>query len=167
MPLTLPNTFNCLAWSTSDHYLSSISSSVQGGQLAVREKCVSAHTIQWLLGLAIHIVAMSLILLVVAIMTRKVSHKNFKDTKKVSALCFVIVLTLPIVLAFWYVLRLVGAHIIAVHSVLQVGHYSVILECMGFIFAPKLFPVVKERLMRRYCSVPAPKKTVTNNINTH
>jgi hypothetical protein len=88
-----------------------------------------------------------------------------QDTKKISALCFVIVLTLSMLLAYWYVLRLVRAHIVAVHGALQIGHYCIILECQGFIFAPKLFPIVKERLLQKYyraSSSPIPKTTVSN-----
>jgi hypothetical protein len=109
------------------------SSSVQGGSLVTRERCTSNHTIQWLLGLQIYLVAMSLLLGVVAISTRNISHKNFKDTKKISALCFVIVLTLSMLLAYWYVLRLVRAHIVAVHGALQLAHYCIILECQVHI----------------------------------
>ena len=158
--LSSPNALICFVWSTSDHYLSVVSFSIEGGHLVARERCNSAYTIQWLLGLQIYIVGMSLLLVVVAIMTRNISHSDFKDTKKVSSLCFVLVLTLSMLLAYWYVLRIVRAHVVAVHGVLQVGHYFMILECQGFIFAPKLFPIVRERLMRRYdraASVPIPK----------
>ena len=53
--LTSPNALICLVWSSSDPYISTVSSSVTAGLLIVREQCVSTYTIQWLIGLLIYI----------------------------------------------------------------------------------------------------------------
>ena len=145
--LASPNFLICLIWSTGDHYLSTVSLSVEEGYLLVTEQCVSDYTIQWLMGLLIYFIIMCVLLVVVAVLTRKVKHKNFKDSKKTSALSFTLVLTLSIILSYWYILRVIRAHVVLVHAVLQIGHYFVILECVGLIFFPKLFPIVKKQLI--------------------
>ena len=159
--ITSPNGLICLVWSTSDHYLSEVIFPVRGGYVFVIEQCRSNHTIQWLLGLLIYFLVISLFLVVVGILTRNVKHKNFKDTKKVSALSFAMVFTLSVVLSYWYILRIIGANVVLVHAVLQIGHYCIILECQGFIFAPKLFPIIKQRLIRSY---PKPKVAMPMDI---
>ena len=144
--LASPNFLICLIWSTSDHYISHVSFSVEDGSLLVTEQCVSRYTIEWLTGLIVYLVVICLLLVFVAVLTRKVKHKNFKDSKKVSALSFIIVLTLSVILSYWYLLRILEAHVVLVHAMLQVGHYYIILECVGFIFVPKLFPIVVKQL---------------------
>ena len=116
--ITSPNGLICLVWSTSDHYLSEVIFPVRGGYVFVTEQCRSNHTIQWLLGLLIYLVVISLLLVVAGILTRNVKHKN---TKKVSALSFVVVFTLSLILSYWYILRIIGANVVLVHAVLLIA----------------------------------------------
>ena len=145
---TAPNGLICLVWSTSDQYISKVFFSVKNGHLFVTEQCVSKHTIEWLLGLLVYLALISILLIIVAILTRKIKHENFKDTKKISALSFFVVLTLSFTLSYWYITRIIQANVVLVHAVLQIGHYFIILECQGFIFAPKLYPILKKYIKR-------------------
>ncbi len=161
--ITLPNALICLIWSTGDPYTSTVSFSVEGGYLVVAEECVSAYTIQWLIGLLMYLVILSFVLITFAILTRKIRFRNFKDTKKIKVLCFLVVFTCATILFYWYLARVIDANAILVHALLQFGHYAVILECQGFIFAPKLLPVVQKRL--KGSNPPStPVATVTTDI---
>ena len=113
----------------------------------VTEQCVSTYTIQWLIGLLIYNAFLSLILVIFAILTRKILYEDFKDTKKINFLCFLVVFTGTTILFYWYLARIIHADTILVHTLLQFGNYAVILECHVFIFAPKLFPIVMKRLV--------------------
>ena len=158
--LSSPNAIICLVWSSSDPYISTVFFPIVDGYLVVTEQCVSDYTIQWLLGLLVYLVLMSLLLVLVAILTRNIKHKNFKDTKKVSALSFLVVLSLCFILPYWYILRIIRANVVLVHAVLQIGHYCIILECQAFIFFPKLYPIVRDKLKLCYyraTSAPLPK----------
>ena len=148
--LSSPSALISLIWSAGDPYRSVVSFAVVDGLLVFREQCVSAHVIQWLSGLLVYIIIMSLLLIVFAVLTRKVKYRNFKDTKKVSVLCFVVVFTCALLLFYWYLLRIIKANFILIHATLQFGHYCIILECLGFIFAPKLFPILRDRVRRRF-----------------
>ena len=162
--MTLPNVVVSLAWSVFDPYTSTVMFSIRNGFLYISVLCVS-HSLRWPLLLFVYISIVSLLLIIFAVLTRKIKYRDFKDTKKISILSFLVVFTCATSLFYWYLFRIIRADVILIHSVLQIGHYCIILECQGFVFAPKLFPVMKERLMRRYyraLNIPTPKTTVTN-----
>lgn len=98
--LTSPNALICLIWSSSDHYVSTLRNYTNNGYLFITEECKSSYTLQWLLGLLIYLVLISIALIIAASMIRKVWQENFKDTKKVSALSFMVVLTMAITLSY-------------------------------------------------------------------
>ena len=168
--LTLPNALISLIWSTVDPYTSAISFTVRDGFLHANADCVSTHSLRWALLLLVYILVLSLLLIVFAVLTRKIKYHDFKDTKKISVLSFLLVFTCVSTLFYWYLFNTIrsGPSYTFVNTALNVGHYCIILECQAFIFAPKLFPVIKKRLMYRYYSaanIPTPK-SIDRNTNT-
>lgn len=164
--LTSPNAVICLLWSTADPYMSEVSLSVVAAQPILTEHCVSTNAIQWLVGLMIYDSVLSVVLVVLAILTRKIRYKDFKDTKKVNILCFVVVLTGVTVLFYWYLARLIQADPILVNALLLLGSLTVVLECQGFIFAPKLLPVLKKRLFHGFFQSRSTSVPSENTIST-
>lgn len=165
--LTAPNAVVSLIWTTSDPYKGIISQVEINGFLHSSVLCVSDHTIRWLLIQFVYLVILSLLLIIFAILTRKIKYRDFKDTKKVSALSFSLIFTGTSTLFYWYLFRSIGADEVLTRTVLQIGHYCIILECQGFIFAPKLFPIIKERLIRRYyraIDAPVSKNSTTSTL---
>lgn len=162
--LTSPNALICLIWSSYDPYISTQREFIRDGYLFVNEECVSKYTLRWLLGLLVYLILISIALTTTAILTRKIQQRNFKDTKKISALSFMFVLTISIILSYWYTFRIIKVNVILVHAVLQFGHYFLILECQGFLFAPKLYPILKNRLMKKL-GTPNEKSKDTSNTN--
>ena len=147
-----------LIWATADPYTSAVSFAISGGLLHIS---VSTYSLLWTLLLLVYTVIMSVFLILFAVLTRKIKYQDFKDTKKVSILSFLVVFQCASLLFYWYLLRIIGADVVFIHVVLQSGYCCTILECQGFIFAPKLFPVVKKKLMRRFyrlSHIPVPKK---------
>jgi len=155
--LTSPNALICLVWSSSDPYKSHVTKSFRDGQLVINELCESQHMLKWLVGLLIHNILLALTLIVAAVMTRKIKQPDFKDTKKITAFSCWFLVTMVIGLSYWYILRVVGAHVVLVHAVLQLSHYSLIMQCLGFLFLPKLFPVII-RKWKKKMNVPVPKQ---------
>ena len=159
--LMLPNVLISLIWATADPYTSAVSSAISGGLLHISVQCVSTYSLLWTLLLLVYTVIVSLFLITFAVLTRKIKYQDFKDTKKVSILSFLVVFQCASLLFYWYLLRIIGADVVFIHVVLQSGYCCTILECQGVIFAPKLFPVVKKKLMRRFyrlSHIPVPKK---------
>ncbi len=146
--ITSPNALICLLWSTSDPYQSELIIKISKGQQFITEQCRSRYTLQWLLGLLLYLAIVSLSLTVIATLTRRVKRENFNDTKKLSALSYLVILSLAFILSYWFFLRLLGANVVFVHAVLQLGHWSLIIQCQMLLFAPKLIPVLKNKFMR-------------------
>jgi len=154
--LTSPNALICLIWSSSDPYLSELILKIDDGQVVITEQCRSQHTLLWLSGLLVYLVLISLGFLVAATLTRNVHHENFKDTKKAGALGYIVILSLAIILSYWFFLRIIGADVVLVHAVLQIGHWWLIIQCQLLLFAPKLYPILKLKIARQR-STPVPK----------
>ena len=72
-----------------------------------------------------------------AIQTRKVKLKNFKDTKSVNSYIFIIVIVLAIVLPLWFVFENAVHNDVLAHIILSLGFISLGLLCQLFIFLPR------------------------------
>jgi hypothetical protein len=149
--MTAPNLLLTLLWCFGDPYTSVVLFSMKNGLLKISVQCVSTHTLRWPVLLFVYIIILSLFLVAFAILTRNIKYRDFKDTKKIGALSYLMVFTCANTIFYWFILRIIGANTVLVTAVLHVAHYCFILECHGFIFAPKLFPIAKEILMRRLC----------------
>ena len=154
--LASPNALICLMWSSSDPYLSEQTFKTSNGEVVITEQCRSHHAIQWLLGLLIYMVFISVSLLLAATLTRSIQQEHFKDTKKVSALAYIMVLSVALGLSYWFIFRTIGANTVIVHGVLQLAHWGLIIQCQVLLFAPKLYPILKVRLMKKY-DIPVSK----------
>lgn len=167
--ITAPNALICVLWVTIDPYSGTIDFSIENGFLVVTFLCVSNHAFVWTALLLVYFVTMTLLLIVMAILTRKIKYRNFKDTKKVAVLSFLLILTSVSAFFYWYLLRIIDADVTLIHTVLQVSSYCAILECQGFIFGPKLFPIIREKVLRKYYkafSIPSSKPCTTTTTIT-
>ena len=159
--ISSPNALICLLWASTDPYRGVVVSSINGGVFSISVVCVSSSLLRWVLLLLIYIIVLSFFLIIFAILTRKIKYQDFKDSKKISVLSFMLVFTCASSLFYWYLLRTIRANPILVHTVLQIGHYCIILECQGLLFAPKLLPIIRQRIMRKYnraINVPTSKR---------
>jgi len=165
--ITAPNALISIIWMARDPFRSVLISSIENGLLVVSVNCVSKNRAIWTVLLLFYTGVLSGVLLVFAILTRKIKYKHFKDTKKVSMLSFLLVFTGVTGLSYWY-LYSVQNDPLPLYSVLQIGHYCFILKCQGFLFAPKLFPIIKEKVSRWYFKVSdAPTQKTYSKMVSH
>jgi DNA-binding MarR family transcriptional regulator len=148
--ISSPNALVSLVWSTFDPLISVVSNSTINGYLHITARCVSSYSVYWTLLLLAHVILISILLVTFAFFTRKITYQDFKDTKKIIILCFSLVFTCTTTLFYWNLLSTIRAGTILVYAVLHIGHYSIILECLGFIFAPKLFPIAKRKIVSSF-----------------
>jgi hypothetical protein len=160
-----PNLLLCLLWCFGDPYTSAVSFSIKKGLLKITVRCVSEHTLRWAALLLAYVIILSLILLTFAILTRNIKYRDFKDTKKIGVLSFLLVFNGTYALFYWFFFQIIGADVVLVAAVLHVGNYCMILECQGLLFAPKLFPIAKEILLRRLCSRGSEIQTTATNVH--
>lgn len=161
--ISSPSMLLLLVWMTSDPYTDLTIFSFDNGLLHVTHDCVCSYEIQWALGNLAYLCFLAICLTVVAFLNRKIRYKNFKETKALTSLSFVIVFTTTLMVSYWYIARQIGAHDL-VFAIIQFGVYIIILECQGFIFVPKLYPIIKNIIMKklnRAYSIPISKSTAT------
>lgn len=104
----------------------------------------------WLSLLSVYFIILMLTVVVVAILTRNIRYKNFKDTKKVNALVLILLLFYSLSIPFWIYLQLTGSAYTSRAILLQVAHTSIIVGCIGLLFVPKIYPLLKEAVAQRF-----------------
>ena len=95
--------------------------------------------------LTVYIILLILAIAVVAIKTRKLRYKHFQDNKNVNLLFFLIVLIVISGLILYKVTFDLCSLLVS-YIVLHVVHCTYIGLCQGFLFVPKLYPIIKRML---------------------
>ncbi len=93
------------------------------------------------------IIALTVGVMVAAIKTRKLRHKHFRDAKKVNVFAFLVVLS-GLSSLIMYKLFSDRSLYLPAYITIHVIHCSFIALCLGFLFTPKLTPI----LLRKYLS---------------
>ena len=156
--IMIPNLVILTLWSTIDTYsikrINYVHDPVTGETIAI-ELCESDHLPIWLILLLLYLVVLMVALVVVAVKTRKIRYKNFKDTKKVNSLVFVLILTIFFTTSYWLIIRIIRYDLILEFAVLNIAHILGVYELMGFLFMPKIYPLIKEKWFTKINTVHA------------
>ena len=128
-----------IIWVFLDPYTGFLQHNTDLNIVVIEKGCTSAHLTVWQSILVLYIVTLFLILLVLAVMMRKIQHTHFKDTKKINILVLCLFLDLFLTLVTWRVIyTIVKIHLADI--LLHLGHHTFILLCLAFLFAPKILP---------------------------
>ena len=151
--IMVPNLLILILWSAIDPYkYQHYSITTASGKTISREGCFSDHLVVWSILLLLNLVLLMVSLVVVAVKTRKIRYKNFKDTKKVNALIFMLILTISFTISYYLILlALQDDNAVLRHVILHIGHVLIIYELMGFLFVPKIFPLIREKWFTTKC----------------
>ena len=126
-------------WTFLDPYLGSLKIIAELNTIRYQKECESTHTTLWHSLLAVYLITIFSILVVVAIRMRRIQKSHFNDTKKVIILVSCYLVNLILALSIWRVLYVaVNAYMAAI--VLHIGHFTIIVLCQVFLFAPKVVP---------------------------
>ena len=120
--------------------------------------CYSEYQAIWVVGVYLYTVSLLLLLLVFAVKTRKISHPNFKDTKKTALVVVSFLVMLVVFGLFWGVLRQLGQPV-ASNVLLNVGYTLGVLVIQVFLFLPKVLPPLCRRV--------APVSWTPSHSSTH
>ena len=106
----------------------------------VTRGCISINSGYWVITAHAYNVVIILLVIFLAVQTRHIKWRNFKDTKKVNAYIFTVVVILAIAVPLWYIFSRtqfeVGGHISFV-----IAYLSVAILCQIFLFASKTLPL--------------------------
>lgn len=126
-----------------NHLIDEISPQPQGfpPHYIVVQKCYSHHLSWWVTLVFGYSVALFIPILHVAIHTRKIHRKEFKESKAITALVAVLFVFTCIGNALWFLLRMIGANI-ASKVVFSLAFSSTAIVCQIFLFVLKIIPPV-------------------------
>ena len=145
--LTTPVILCVLIQSAAGDFKSNLVYTTNNGVVVAFYDCRSDSEFFWILAQQLYIYGcLNVVLLTLALKTRKINHSNFKDTKKVIALVYATLVTSCWSFVYYIVLERINAVPIYSYCLLSVSHAIFICECQLFMFAPKIFPVLRRRM---------------------
>ena len=97
------------------------------------------------------------IVVIVAVKSRKIRRANFKDTKKVNLFISLLFITATCSFSYWQILQYSGFHHSAI--VLYFGHILGAFLCQAILFMPKIWPLIKKKITK-----VCPNPSENNNI---
>ena len=103
--------------------------------------CFSSTMLIWLGLMTAWIALLWLIVILLAIMTRHIKKKNFKDTKKVNIFVFVVFVDFIASIALINFLEAIEYVVIA-HAIRWCMEFSIVLLCHLLLFLPKFAPIL-------------------------
>ena len=105
-----------------------------------KKQCTSDYLVLWLSLLVLYMLILFFILTLVAIKSRKIRERNFKDTKKVNVLIFCLLFDVLLSLSLWWLLDNLGTSVATyISSIpLHIGHFGIILLSQLVLIAPKI-----------------------------
>ena len=127
--------------------LSTFITSTATGQFEEYLDCRGDKELYWLFIQLAYLQLLSFLLVIMVVKTRKIKHNNFKDTKKVIALVTWVVMSSNIGLVMYFIFQTINADYLYTHVLIVVTDCAFILECLLFLYIPKLFAIFKARYL--------------------
>ena len=162
--ILLPNIIVLMLWTIIDTYHKDIHYVEHPGFITVEERCISKYTTVWSFLLIIFFLVLSLAVIIVAIKSRKIRLKLFKDTKKVNLFIFLSLFVRVNSFAYWIIFSLSRLHGDAPDYILYASHMIGALLCQVILFLPKVWPPLREKLLTCQTCI---QKLLHCNITKH
>ena len=144
--LVSPNIFIFILFSSLSSFTLQAIEIEKVGYIEVGVQCEGDLTVFLMLMLT-YLVFLMLAVVSIAIKSRKIRIQEFRDTKKVNALIFILVLLAMKLSSYWLILNHSNDHDgWRSDTVLHVGHVSIILSSQFCLFLPKILPSVRKSL---------------------
>ena len=137
-------------WTAVDTYTARTIATEHPRFTEVEQRCTCKYLLLWIGLLIVNFLILLVVLLVVAVKTRKIRQAHFKDTKKVNAFLFVLVMVIIIPLANWMIFRTIGAKKGYSDISIHLAHIIIVVGCQGFLFVPKVLPPLMRSVSKRY-----------------
>ena len=106
--------------------------------------CRSPNLPVWHIMMGTYLIFLLIIIVYLAARTRRISHSNFKDTKKVNIFIFLFVLTFAISAVFWWIFVEIKAALVG-QILIVIGQLLMVCECQFILFLPKVISPIKRR----------------------
>ena len=110
----------------------------------------SDYELTWYVLAFVYLFLLSVAVVVVAIKSRNIRFAQFKDTKKVNLLIFLLYIAGFYTFSYWQIL-LQSGFIILSNIILYVGHILIAFLCQIILFVPKIWPAVQKKIIHCDC----------------
>ena len=107
----------------------------------IREYCQSKYVEIWLIVHLGYSAILMLIMVLLAVLTRKIKRKEFKDSKKINILVVALVFDVCINIPLWIIFRLVGVTNLS-RLAYSVSTMTTAVLCLVFLIIPKIASLV-------------------------
>ena len=111
----------------------------------VVQQCHSRNFELWIALLGCYTIVLMLIMITLAILTRKIKRDHFNNTNRINTLTAVLFFHVFTSLSLWYVLRLIGETILSKVMYTLSTMFTAIF-CQAILVAPKIMPLVYNRI---------------------
>ena len=147
--LISPNIIIHTIWSIVDPYSADTIITEYPSYTEVEQRCYSKQILLWFCILYLNIEGLAVILIIVAVKTRKIHRENFKDTKKVNAFIFILLIVIYVISAQWIIFRSIGVKKGYASIPLHIGHVIIVVSCQGLLFIPKILPPLQRNFFNK------------------
>ena len=141
-----PTIIILLMWTVIDPYIEVIKYVEHRGFLTVKFDCTSKYFYLWTTLVITYIILLSLVVVTVAIKSRNIRMKQFKDTKKVNMFIFLFIFTGLTFFAYW---RVFDVHEDFSIFCLYADHLILAILCQIFLFVPKVWSPVYNKFRNK------------------
>ena len=129
-----------LIWFIVDHYQINVEHKIENGVIHIDKRCVSKYTTVWIGLLIVYLLMLIFALAIVAVKSRKVRLQNFKDTKKVNILLFILSLDIFTSFSYWLLLQTLNSKRYITNLPVHIGHSVLIVSFLSLLMVPKISP---------------------------
>ena len=150
-----PNIVILIFWTLIDPHYTENTYVEHPGFIIIEQRCKSDYAFIWFLLLVVYLLILSIAIVTVAIISRKIRLAQFKDTKKVNFLIFIIFFIGVSCLAYSSIFASIREYFFVSTYILYFGHIVIAFLCPITLFIPKIWPPLAARISKN------------NNRSTH
>ena len=129
------------------------------GFIEIKQSCDGEYSFIWYTFTEVYGCILLAVTVIVAVKSRKIRYANFKDTKSVNLLTFLILIIATGFFSYTYTLYFIDPFGFLVKLVIYVSHMLIVTACQTTLFVPRIWSLVRKKF-----NLQTPK-TLQNGCN--
>ena len=145
-----PNIAVLIIWTLLDPHYTENTYVEHPGFITIEQRCKSDYAFVWFLLLLVYSFLLSTAVVTVAIKSRKIRLAQFKDTKKVNFLIFIILFIGVSAFAYSVIFSSTREYFFVSAYILYFGHIVIAFLCPITLFIPKVWPPLATSISKKF-----------------
>ena len=117
--------------------------------IQVVQRCQSKHHLYWIILTFGYSTLLTLIMVLIAILTRKIKRGDYKDSKKINILVVALILDFYILAPLWFIFQGMDASVLS-RLAYNAGTLIAAVLCQVLLILPKTVPLVVRNYQSRF-----------------